>query len=398
MKKVLIIAPAMFLGGVERSLLGLLEEFDYNKYQVDLFLFRREGELIKYIPRQVNLLPEKSEYTVFDRPIKDILKSRLFGYGILRILSKLVKKGHCLLSGEKDGVWKSMQYTSAFVSLALPKINGEYDLALSFQGVPFYMSKVTAKKKLAWIHTDYSILYPDKKMDRKAFALVDKVVHVSEKCEDAFLNIYPDHKGKSMVVENVLSKRLVFGNAEEADVSSEMQRDGSVRLCSIGRFCEAKNFDNVPDICKRILDAGVNVHWYLIGYGGDENLIRQKIKESGMEEHVIILGKKENPYPYIKECDIYVQPSRYEGKCVAVREAQMLHKPVIITRYATSPNQLEEGVDGVIVPMDNKGCAEGILAVLKDEMLREKLIEHTKGRDYSNAVEIEKIYEFVEKN
>ena len=115
-----------------------------------------------------------------------------------------------------------------------------------------------------------------------------------------------------------------------------------------------------------------------------------------MQEHVIMLGKKENPYPYLKACDIYVQPSRYEGKCVSVIEAQMLHKPVIITNYATSKSQLEDGVDGVIVPMENEKCAEGICRVIKDKELQKTLIENTKKRDYTNAEMVEKLYQYCD--
>ena len=110
-----------------------------------------------------------------------------------------------------------------------------------------------------------------------------------------------------------------------------------------------------------------------------------------MEKNVIILGKKTNPYPYIKECDIYVQPSRYEGKCVTVREAQMLKKPVVITRYATSNSQLEDGVDGIIVPMDNEGCAKGILEVIRNYKLQKSLVENCSKRDYSNSKEVNKL-------
>ena len=117
----------------------------------------------------------------------------------------------------------------------------------------------------------------------------------------------------------------------------------------------------------------MNVKWYLIGYGGDEPLIRQKITEAGMQERVIILGKKDNPYPYMRACDLYVQPSRYEGKAVTVREAQLLGKPVLITRYVTSASQLEDGVDGVIAPMDNEGCAAGIAALLRDPSRMQRL-------------------------
>ena len=150
------------------------------------------------------------------------------------------------------------------------------------------------------------------------------------------------------------------------------------------------------DIARRLLADGLPIRWYIIGYGGDEPLIRRRIAEAGMEDAVILLGKRDNPYPYIRACDLYVQPSRYEGKSVTVREAQMLARPVVIARYATSASQLEDGVDGVIVPMDNEGCAAGIAAVLRDEALRQKLTENTKIRDYTNAGEIEKIYRLLE--
>jgi glycosyltransferase involved in cell wall biosynthesis len=168
-----------------------------------------------------------------------------------------------------------------------------------------------------------------------------------------------------------------------------------IRLLSIGRFCTAKNFDNVPDMCARLLQCGLDVYWYIIGFGGDEALIRQRIKEAGMEDRVIMLGKKDNPYPYIKACDLYVQPSRYEGKCVSVLEAQMLGKPVVIARYATSASQLAEGVDGVIVPKDNEGCAEGIAALLRDPDKMKTLSETCLLRDYSNSAQAKRLTELL---
>ena len=139
----------------------------------------------------------------------------------------------------------------------------------------------------------------------------------------------------------------------------------------------------------------VQCHWYLIGYGGEESLIRKRIAEEGMGSKVIILGKKENPYPYIKACDIYVQPSRYEGNAVTVREAQMLGKPVIVTNYPTATSQIEDGVDGVIVPLDNQGCAEGITRFVQDKELQHHIVANLQSHDYSNATEIEKLYQLI---
>lgn len=166
------------------------------------------------------------------------------------------------------------------------------------------------------------------------------------------------------------------------------------KLLSIGRFTEAKNYDNIPDICRRICNS-VNVMWYIIGYGPDEELIRKKITEAGMEKHVILLGKKTNPYPYINACDIYVQPSRYEGKSVTVREAQILFKPVIITNYPTASSQINDGIDGVIVPLNNEGCAKGIVDFINDTDLQNQIVEYLHCHDYGNENEVEKIYSLI---
>ena len=139
----------------------------------------------------------------------------------------------------------------------------------------------------------------------------------------------------------------------------------------------------------------VDFRWYIIGYGPDEQLIRSKIAEAGMEDRIIILGKRSNPYPYIRSCDIYIQPSRYEGKSVTVREAQMLYKPVVVTNYPTASSQIKDGHDGVIVPMDNQGCAEGIINLISDKAKREEIIEYLKTHDYGNEKEVEKLYEML---
>lgn len=169
-----------------------------------------------------------------------------------------------------------------------------------------------------------------------------------------------------------------------------------MNILSIGRFSHAKNYDNVPDICRRVLSEGItDIRWFLIGYGSDEQLIREKIAEAGMEDNVIILGKRTNPYPYIKACDIYVQPSRYEGKSITVREAQILCKPVAITDYLTAHSQVQDGIDGVIVPMDNKGCAKGIAEFILNKDLQNQIVDYLKCHDYACCDQIQKLYDLI---
>lgn len=395
MKKILFIMPSMFIGGAERSLLGILNNIDYKKYNVSLFLYRHEGEFLPYIPSEVHLLTAMPAYATFDVPIKDLLFKGRMRFGIARLWSKVLMKIHCMKSHEKPGVWMEMQYISRSLLPLLPQIPGKYDVGISFLGIPdVLLEKVDAKIKIAWNHTDYSILNPDKKRDRELYSQINYVVSVSEPCTSEFVKIYPEFADKAITIENLLSIDLLSEQAKES--ITDMPRNGHERiLLSVGRYSDAKNFDNIPAICKRIRELGVDVIWYVIGYGGDEPLIQRKIEEAGMTDYVILLGKRNNPYPYIKGCDLYVQPSRYEGKAVTVREAQALHKPVVITKFATSSSQLKNGYDGIIVPMDNEGCARGIAELLQNEALMLYISQNTYYEDYSNKQEQKKLYQLI---
>lgn len=392
-KRILVVSHAMELGGAERALLGLLENFDYSKYQIDLFLMRHTGELLQYIPDDVHLLPQVPAYTVLARPMKETLKEGHILLTAARFVGKMkaarFDKKH---SYQDSGV--SLEYSHKYTCSLMPKIQPdiEYDFAISFLTPHYFVAeKVRAKKKIAWIHTDYSHVQVDVQSETAMWSKYDYIATISEAVSASFTGVFPGLQNKLVLIENILPKKLILQQAGESDGSDEMPADGSVRLLSVGRFTYAKNFDNVPDICAKLCAMGLPVKWYLIGYGGEESMIRQRIQEAHMEDHVIILGKKDNPYPFIQSCDLYVQPSRYEGKCVAVREAQMLGKPVIITDYATSSSQLENGVDGIVVPMDNQGCAQGIAKIIGDIPLQQTLVRNSWQRDYTNAVEIQKL-------
>ena len=274
-----------------------------------------------------------------------------------------------------------------------PKEN--YDLAISFL-TPHYFSaeKVKAGKKIAWVHTDYSCIQVNVKSETKMWNQYHQIAAVSEACADSFIECFPGLKPKVVKIENLLAVDSIRKRAV-MKVPEKLKNNHEIVLLSIGRFCTAKNFDNVPDICRKIIENGTDVIWYLIGFGSEEKRIHQKICENKMQQNVVILGKKENPYPYIVQCDWYVQLSRFEGKAVTVREAQALHKPVIISDYSTARSQLMDGYDGIIVPQDNERCAEEISKILKNQTLKNRLIENTYHEDYSNKKEMRKLYDLM---
>ena len=398
MKRVLFFSHGLELGGAERALIGLLEHIDYTKVQVELFLMHCEGELLSDVPKQVKLLPEMPQYASRAVPLGEVIRKRQLRVAAGRALGKELARHRVKQLGLPEDNGVALEYSHKYTLSAMPPVgNGEYDLAVSFLTPHYFVAnRVKAKKKIAWIHTDYSKVAVDVESEVKMWSAYDAIISISEEVSRTFVQIFPTLKDKLFCIGNMLPVASVERQIHAMDVSEEMPEDGAIRLLSVGRFCTAKNFDNVPDICRRLRGSGLNVKWYLIGYGGDEPLIRRRIEEAGMQEHVVILGKKSNPYPYIKACDLYVQPSRFEGKCVTVREAQMLGKPVVITNYATAPSQLEDGADGVVVPMDNAGCAEGIAALLRDPQRMARLMQTCRERDYSNAGEVEKLYQLME--
>lgn len=395
--RILILSHSLELGGAERSLIGLLSALSAQKIDIDFFLLRHEGEFMDQIPPYINLLPEMSSYTVLARPMKNTLKEGHLLLTGARILGK-IKAVHYDKTHHYTESGVALEYSHKYTWKLMPKIEPyiRYDLAISFL-TPHYIvaNKVNARRKIAWIHTDYKKVQIDVKSEYRMWSKYDRIISISESVTSSFVKMFPQLSNKILLIENILPEHLVFKQANEMDVSAEMPRDGSIRLLSIGRYCYAKNFDNVPEICFRLFQRGIDIKWYIIGFGPDETLIREKIRQWKMDGRVILLGKRENPYPYIKECDVYVQPSRYEGKSVTVREAQMLGKPVVITRFPTSYSQLSDGYDGIIVSLDNVECAEEIYQILQNKKLMQSLVDNTKKKNYSNVDEIEKIYNLI---
>ena len=394
-KRIFISMHYMEIGGAESALIGMLQTIDYTRYDVDLFLHAHRGEMMQFIPKEVNLLPELKVYAHIECSMKQALLDGCWGVLYGRLKARWLFRNYLRRKGLLESA-ASFQYIADCVSPFLSGLQqyGEYDLAISFMAPHNYViDKVLAKKKICWIHTDYTRININVEQELPVWDGYDHVMSISPDVTRTFLQVFPSLRNKIVEMENILSASFISKRAEEFDASVELKGD-SVKILSIGRFCEAKNYDNVPDICRRIREQGIDFRWYLIGYG-DDSLIRQRIHEAGMEDYVIILGKRSNPYPYIKACDIYAQPSRYEGKSVTVREAQMLCKPVVVTNYSTAPSQIQDGIDGRIVPMDNEGCAKGIADFIHDKDLRHRVVNFLQMHDYGNEKEIEKLYKLI---
>ena len=397
--RILILMHYMELGGAESALLGLLQSVDPARADVDVFLYDHRGELMKYIPTdKVNLLPEVTAYKMIERPFMECVKSGHIGVALGRWLAKKTVDKSPVPAG-KDNI-RIYTRVADWVEHFVPKIQPdvEYDLAISFLMPHNYVvKKVRAKKKLGWIHTDYSTVHVDVKRELPVWGQLDYIASISEEVGEKFVETFPTLKDKIIPVENILSSRFIRQRAEEEVISLDSD-PSTIKLLTIGRFSNPKKMEEIPVICRKIVDAGIDIKWFIIGYGSVEieQEVRDNAQREGVTDRVILLGKKENPYPYIKACDIYVQPSRYEGKSITVREAQILCKPVIVTNYPTASSQIQSGLDGVIVPLDVDACAGEMTAFIRNVELQQKIVKYLQTHDYGNVGEIEKIYRLCE--
>lgn len=388
--KILFVSHGMHLGGVERSLVALLESIPAERAEVSLFLLEHRGELMAAIPPHVRLLAQEPACMSLQGPLWKSLLGRHFMIGASRMLARAIIAGR-RLCGLPGGflLARSHRYALPF----LPHIPGQYDLAVGFLTPhDLVASHVRAKRKAAWIHTDYAAIETGvaASFEEAPWAEMDAIIAVSPDVSTSFSQVFPRLSDRVRVIENVLDstwvKRMSFGSS-----APEVLRDGKLALCSVGRLTHQKAFDEAVLASRRLLDLGLAHRWYVVGFGPDEELIRAKIVEQQMQETFILLGKKTNPYPYMRACDIYVQPSRYEGKAVAVREAQMLGKPVVIAGFSTASSQLEDGVDGIIAGPGVEGLTEALRQVASDPLLRDRLSRGTLGRDYGNLSEVTKV-------
>ena len=386
------------IGGAETSLIGLLKTLNPERVDVDLFLNDHRGEMMAYIPNWVNVLPPCKAYTMIERPIKEVIKLGYIHIVFARLWAKMrfwlyTRKKHPIDGSAIFG------YVGKYVTPLLPSMKylSEYDLAISFVTPHnIVLDKILAKKKICWIHTDYTNIDVNTDLELAVWSGYDHIVSISKDVTLNFCQVFPSLGNKIIEIENILSPRFIRQQANSVSQPSDMLKvENGYTLLTIGRYCVAKKLEEIPIICCILMEKGFSVKWYIIGYGGNDDYIRKAIVNEGMEENVILLGKRANPYPYIKACDWYVQPSRYEGKSVVVREAQILGKPVIITNYPTSVSQIQNGIDGIIVPMDVDKCAEAIAVALTDERQKKSIVEHLTTHDYGNEAEVEKIYSLV---
>lgn len=393
MKKLLFISPNLGSGGGEKSLLTLLTLIDYSEYEVDLLLFNRTGLFLEMLPKQVNVIVPSGEYGVlcsgFKSGMLSWLKRGKLSLMVERMLyaAELRKKLPPLAAGQQ--AWNHLKKF-------FPAPEKHYDAAIAYlEGNPLYycIDCVDADKKILYIHSYYPHLGLDADFDRKYFEQASSVVTVSEVCADAIRETFPGVSSKVKVVYNIVSPRLI-----RQSVSLGKGFDDGFegkRLLTVARLCDHKGVDIGLEACSILAEKGFNFRWYVIGRGEQEEMLRRRIAELKLEDRFVLLGEKSNPYEYTGRCDIYVQPSRLEGKSIAIDEAKALALPIVTTAYPTVADQIEDGVTGLVAQIDPASIAASIERLLCSEELCRELSDNLGKVKVGNEEEINNFYSLL---
>lgn len=396
-KKMLIIGIMMNSAGTEKAFLSMMNELDFDRYDVELLLAKKEGLLMDLIPKQIKVTGPIDYSDMF------LLSSKNASQTILR---SFVKKNPLVLFEILPYFVKIILSpgTKSFTATRLwcrllrkfKPVSGEYDIAVAFWGdrTMFYMcDKVKAKKKIAWLHFDYSFPPRDDELYIRYFRQCDYIVNVSSACHNALVSKLPEIKDKCVMIENINSPSMIREMAKCGDTFTDTAFDG-IRIVTVARICEQKGSDFIVPVLARLKEEGYNIRWYMVG-GGDPAEV-EKLKTSaeaaGVSDSLILLGATVNPYRYISDADIFALPSRYEGKPITIEEAKMLCKPIVVSNYLSASEQLDGGRYGIITEIGTEGLYSGIKRMLDSPELAEQFTAVLESCSFGNEKEIEKFY------
>lgn len=393
-KDILFIIPSLGAGGGEKSLINLLIQMDFNKYNVDLFLLNHNGLFMEFIPKEVNILGMTEDIEIFNKSLKNSISEYLAKGKCNLAFNRLM---FCLKNRFNKNNGIAEQYSWRNLRAAIGMIDKKYDVAIGYlEKTSNYICVdcVQAKKKMGWIHNDYRKLNLDKNLDESYFEKLNYLITVSEECEKVLKEEFPNIKNKVKLIFNIVSKKTIERLATEK-IEENIMNDDKVNILSIGRLHGQKGFDIAIDACKILIDSGYNACWYVIGEGKERKKLEELIEKNNLKNNFKLLGLKSNPYKYLKACDIYVQPSRYEGKSVAIDEAKILCKPIVVTNFSTVYDQIEDSRTGIITEMNDISLSKGIESLIDNKELKKYINSNLRRLNLENKDQINKLYEII---
>lgn len=397
--KILFVINTLGRAGAEMALLELLLYFHKKQYPVSLYVMLGQGELAGRLPSNVKLLNKnyKNEPVLSKKGRMRIARTIFFSFfknG--HILQKVRGLGRNALEMKKNHRMSPDKLCWRIVSDGAARLDDTYDLAVAFlEGASTYYvaEHVKAKKKAAFVHIDYAGAGYTRGLDQGCYSKFDRIFAVSDEVKAQFVKMYPEHKNKMRILHNLINRERIREQAGAPGGFSD-GFDG-FRLLTVGRLVYQKAYDIAIPALKILIESGYRVRWYVLGEGDMRASLERQIAGAGLTEDFILLGSVENPYPYYRQCSLYVHATRFEGKSVAIEEAQTLGCAILASDCNGNREQITDGVDGRFCGLTPVGVASAVRELLDDGALRRRLGEAAAKRTSANEEELWQLEELL---
>ena len=399
MKKILFVINTLGRAGAETALIELLNHLDVDEYEISLYVLLGQGEMISKVPQKIHV---KNKKICTDSVLSSAGRQKM----LLTALAALFRNGHtgekiayiiknlCVM--KKTGKIQPDKLLWRVVSDGADRFDEKFDLAVAYLegGSTYYVADhVNAKKKAAFVHIAYGDSGYTREMDRGCYEKMDVIYTVSKETRRHFLEFYPEYEKKVQIFHNIIDSERIEREAKKPGGFSDSY-DG-VRILTVGRLAYQKAYDIAVQAMRQIKDAGYQARWYIIGEGAERKALEKQIAELGLQADFVLLGMKENPFPYYAQCDLYVHATRFEGKSIAIQEAQMLGCAVIASDCAGNREQMEDGVDGLLCPLTPEGIAKKIEELIDDTTKKERLAAAAKQKANGQTEDIQRLLDLM---
>lgn len=384
MKTVGIYFPAMRMGGAEKVGLEFIKDLK-KYYKVTVILNKKEGALLEYLPKDIEITLD------YISDFNSLVKNDLKKLKIFSLFRDLLYYINVKLNIKKE---KTYSY------IIKRKVNNKlkFDVAIGYVAnvstqIFALKHRIKAEKKIAWVHGETTEL-KDTKLFNKYYSCFDKIYCVSKVSREHFVNRFPNLENKTDVYYNRIDSETILEKAKEK--KENYKKDDNIVITTVARLTHEKGCLLIPDIAKLLIKKGYYICWLIVGNGTEYEEIKNKIVDLKIQENVFLLGEQVNPYPFIKQADIYVQPSYEEGYSTTICEAGILGKVIVGTTTSGGiREQIEDGKSGLIVEPKVITLAGAIEKVIVDKILKKNIENKIITKDFSNKLEIEKINKFI---
>ncbi len=379
MKKIAIVTRQMIAGGIEKALISMLEELPEDSFDITLFVMSKGGEFEEFIPKVVKV---KCVFGEENSTKEKVFKSLKTGSLIFMFKVLLFR----LLAFRAKRVSKKEEY---FLKTA-PTYSEQYDVAIAYHTpaalpVKYVANHLNATHKIAWIHSDIREYKEEMNSYLKYYGAFDKIFCVSRYAMDMFNVSYPRLANKTEIFYNIINENKLMILANERNSFNDNFE--GIRILTVGRLTLQKGPDVLPEIILKLKEEGLNFKWYWIGDGEMKEGLEQKTIQYNLSDYFLLLGTKKNPYPYFKDCDIYVQPSRHEGYCITLAEARVFNKPIVTTDFVGAREQIVNKETGSIVHFNTDEIYMAVKELILSGNIRNKYkLNLAKKNDFSNDI------------